>query len=175
MDCVHRSPITIENLRPSFALRIQQRRRRAESKVGLIPTRGLACDTPSPSKCGEPNPVSIVQWGKMHREEDLPTGFPGQKLPKLDFQGSPPLVGRRTKLVQPTDPFYRRPALTTHLPRQNWLKMESSKSSMEVLPTTSPKALSATRSSKATNSSVCWLSNPEQVWRTASRARSSTR
>jgi len=112
------------------------------------------------------NPRSLPQ-------KDLPTGIAGFNLPELDFQGSPRLVGRRTKLAQRTHAFLRHPAVATHLPRQNWLKMESNKSSTEVLPTTSPKALSATRSSKATNSRVCWFSSPEQVWRTASRARSS--
>ena len=114
------------------------------------------------------NPWSLPQ-------KDRPTGIAEFKLPELDFQGSPRLVGRRTKLAQRPTPFRRHPAVATHLPRQNWLKMESNKSSTEVLPTTSPKALSATRSSKATNSKVCWFSSPEQVWRTASRARSSAR
>ena len=114
------------------------------------------------------NPRSLPQ-------KDLPTGIAEFKLPELDFQGSPRLVGRQTKLAQRPTPFRRHPAVATHLPRQNWLKMESNKSSTEVLPTTSPKAVSATRSSKATNSRVCWFSSPEQVWRTASRARSSAR
>ena len=107
--------------------------------------------------------------------KDRPTGIAEFKLPELDFQGSPRLVGRRTKLARRTHAFRRHPVVATHLPRQNWLKMESNKSSTEVLPTTSPKAVNATRSSKATNSKVCWFSSPEQVWRTASRARSSAR
>ena len=37
---------------------------------------------------------------------------------------------------------------------QNWLKMESSKSSVAVLPTISPTALTAMRKSSATSSSV---------------------
>ena len=41
-----------------------------------------------------------------------------------------------------------------HLPMQNWLKMESSKSSVVVLPTISPTALAAMRKSIATSSSV---------------------
>lgn len=96
-------------------------------------------------------------------QKDLPTGVAEFKLPEPDLQYSPRLVGRRTKLVQRTHPIRRHPVVATHLPRQNWLKMESSKSSTEVLPTTSPKALRATRSSKATNSRVCWFSSPEQV------------
>lgn len=87
--------------------------------------------------------------------KDLPPGIAGFKLSEPGFQGSPRLVGRRTKLARRTHPCRRYPAVATHLPRQNWLKMESSKSSTEVLPTTSPKALRATRSSKATNSRVC--------------------
>ena len=114
------------------------------------------------------NPRSLPQ-------KDLPTGIAEFKLPEPGFQGSPRLVGRRTKLAQRPTPFRRHPAVATHLPRQNWLKMESSKSSTEVLPTTSPKAVRATLSSKATNSRVCCLSSPEHVWRTASLARSSTR
>jgi len=106
---------------------------------------------------------------------NLPTGFAAQKLLQFDFQGSPRLVRRPTKLAQRTHPCRRHPAVATHLPRQNWLKMESNKSSTEVLPTTAPKAVNATRSSKATNSRVCWFSSPEQVWSTASRARSSAR
>ena len=41
-----------------------------------------------------------------------------------------------------------------YFPMQNWLKIESSKSSVAVLPTISPTALTAMRKSSATSSSV---------------------
>lgn len=126
----------------------------------------VPCCAPSRDLMG--NPRSLPQ-------KDLPTGIAGFKVPEPGFQDSPRLVGKRTKLARRTHPFRRDPAVASHLPRQNWLKMESNKSSTEVLPTTSPKAVNATRSSKATNSRVCWFSSPEQVWSTASRARSSAR
>ena len=126
----------------------------------------VPCCAPSRDLMG--NPRSLPP-------KDLPTGIAGFKVPEPGFQDSPRLVGKRTKLARRTHPFRRDPALASHLPRQNWLKMESNKSSTEVLPTTSPKAVNATRSSKATNSRVCWFSSPEQVWSTASRARSSAR
>ncbi len=47
-----------------------------------------------------------------------------------------------------------RRARQRHLPMQNWLKMESRRSSVEVLPTISPTAPTATRRSAATSSKV---------------------
>src|SRR5256885_1658119 len=54
---------------------------------------------------------------------------------------------------------------------QNWLKMESSKSSVAVLPTISPTAFTAIRRSNATSSSVKSLRNASMVRSVASRAR----
>jgi len=109
-------------------------------------------------------PKKICRQGSLNSNSPNPT-----------FTAHPGLSGGRQNLSSAPNSFHQRPAVSTHLPRQNWLKMESNKSSTEVLPTTSPKAVNATRSSKATNSRVCWFSSPEQVWSTASRARSSAR
>lgn len=58
-----------------------------------------------------------------------------------------------------------------HLPMQNWLKIESSKSSVAVLPTISPTASTAIRRSIATSSSVTSACNASSVRRAAARAR----
>jgi hypothetical protein len=58
-----------------------------------------------------------------------------------------------------------------YLPIQNWLKMESSKSSVAVLPTISPTALTAIRKSSAASSKVTSPRNASIVRRTAARAR----
>ena len=58
-----------------------------------------------------------------------------------------------------------------YFPIQNWLKIMSSKSSVAVLPTTSPTALTAMRKSMATNSSVKSLRKASSVRSIASRAR----
>ena len=50
---------------------------------------------------------------------------------------------------------------------QNWLKMESSKSSVAVLPTISPTALTAMRKSNATSSSVAFSRSASIVRRVA--------
>ena len=64
------------------------------------------------------------------------------------------------------------PALA-HFPKQNWLKIESSKSSVVVLPTISPTALTAMRSSAAASSRVSSAFSTPTVRCVASRARPS--
>lgn len=64
------------------------------------------------------------------------------------------------------------PGICSHyFPMQNWLKMESSKSSVAVLPTISPIALTAMRKSNATSSSVRSPRNASIVLCVAARAR----
>ena len=58
-----------------------------------------------------------------------------------------------------------------YFPIQNVLKMESSRSSVEVLPTISPTALTAIRKSIATSSSVALVRNASLASRVAVRAR----
>ncbi len=60
-----------------------------------------------------------------------------------------------------------------YFPMQNWLKIESSKSSVAVWPTTSPTAFTATCKSTATRSSVRFVRNASSVSAVASRARRS--
>ena len=60
-----------------------------------------------------------------------------------------------------------------YFPMQNWLKIESSKSSVAVLPTISPTALTAIRKSSATSSSVASARNASSVCNVAARARPS--
>ena len=58
-----------------------------------------------------------------------------------------------------------------YLPMQNWLKMESSRSSVVVLPTISPTALAAMRNSSAASSRVRLAARAATVRSVASRAR----
>ncbi|MDB6018149.1 MAG: hypothetical protein JWR19_2638 [Pedosphaera sp.] len=60
---------------------------------------------------------------------------------------------------------------THHFPMQNWLKIESSKSSVLVFPTISPTAFTAIRKSIATNSSILFDCNASTVRCVAMRAR----
>jgi hypothetical protein len=62
-----------------------------------------------------------------------------------------------------------------YFPIQNWLKMESSKSSVVVLPTISPTALTAMRSSPAASSNVSPARNTSSVRMLYRRARLSRR
>ena len=60
-----------------------------------------------------------------------------------------------------------------HFPMQNWLKIESSKSSVEVFPTISPTAFAAIRKSIATSSNVSPLAKASVARLVAVRARAS--
>lgn len=102
----------------------------------------------------------------------LRQGRPCHNQPNVVFQfcrnKEPSRLARHLGHVMAIEPMPSR-----HFPRQNWLKMESSKSSVVVLPTISPTAATAMRRSAATSSNVKSSRNACAVRSTAARARAS--
>ena len=86
---------------------------------------------------GQRQDPQAARTGRVH------TGGDVRRLTAGGDRDRKPVVACRYSLGRPR-----------HFPMQNWLKMESSKSSVVVFPTTSPMALVAMRSSMAATSSV---------------------